>query len=222
MYKTLVVTDDGSHTLYVPDLNETYHSTKGAIVESNYVYLQKGLFPLWENKLNTRVLEIGFGTGLNALLTMNAASQYQKKVEYISIEPFPLKKEEWCLLNYAQQLNKETDFTAIHELPWGSTHSLNPFFSIQKSKIKLQEIETLGLNNCIDIIYFDAFAPNKQPELWSLENFSLLQQCLEKGGILVTYSAQSKFRETLQTLGFEVQKLKGPPGKLEMTLAIKL
>jgi tRNA U34 5-methylaminomethyl-2-thiouridine-forming methyltransferase MnmC len=222
MHKTLVVTDDGSHTLYVPDLNETYHSTRGAMVEANYVYLEKGLFSIWENKTETRVLEIGFGTGLNALLSMNAASLFQKKIVYISIEPFPLKKEEWSLLNYAQQLNKVTDFTALHELPWGSIHHLNPFFSLQKNTFKLQEVELLGLKNCIDVIYFDAFAPNKQPDLWSLEIFSLLQQCLVTGGVLVTYSAQSKFRKTLQSLGFDVQKHKGPPGKLEMTVAIKL
>ena len=241
----LVETGDGSHSLYVPDLDEQYHSRHGAVQESLHVFLKMGLEPRTENsreelepKTNEslRILEIGFGTGLNAWLTALHSQEIQ--IEYTGIEAYPLTQEEASTLNYVEQYSQtlkegthspvsEKDlpkaaalFTWLHETPWDapSTHSDFPSFAVTK---KHARIEHFDLEYQVHLVYFDAFAPEKQPELWTDTVFEKMFRLLAPGGTLVTYSAKGAVRRTMLAAGFEVEKVPGPPGKREMLRAKK-
>lgn len=210
---------DGSHTLYLPELNETYHSIHGAINESKHVFLKMGLNAVDLNTIN--ILEIGFGTGLNAFLTMLEAIKSEKqKIYFHTLEPYPLEENVYKQLNYPAIISSEHEslFLELHQVDWDITHQITPKFSFHKS---IKRLENIDLDATIDIIYFDAFAPNKQPELWKVEALKKCFKALKPGGILVTYCSQGQFKRNLKTVGFKVEKLGGPPGKREMTRGIK-
>ena len=220
MKRTLQITDDGSHTLYVPELDEHFHSTHGAIQESKHVFINAGFNCI--NKTTINVFEVGFGTGLNAWLTLNEALLKNKQVNYFGIEKYPLKANEYQQLNYATLFNKSKNeqFLKLHECQWNETVELSNNYQLTKlqSDILLFNIDTLPL---IDLVYFDAFAPNKQPEMWDFRLFEKLYKHCKPRAVLVTYCAKGEVRRNIQKAGFIVERLAGPPGKREMLRGIK-
>jgi tRNA U34 5-methylaminomethyl-2-thiouridine-forming methyltransferase MnmC len=221
MNRHLIITEDGSHSLFVPELDEQYHSIHGAIQESNHVFIESGLKMC--RKKNLVVFEVGFGTGLNAFLTLLAVEESKQRVSYIGIEKYPLKLQEYCLLNYAKQTNPEftETFQQLHGCKWGQPVEITSQFSIQKIKSDCRDenFETLPF---FDIIYFDAFAPNKQPDLWQDTIYRKFFDHCNEGAIFVTYCAKGIVRRDLQNSGFHVERIPGPLGKKEMLRAIKL
>lgn len=219
-----VPTKDNSLTIFNPELNETYHSIHGAITESKHVFIKNGLQYFFENNNSSsiRVLEIGFGTGLNALLSYLFCIDQQKSLHYISYEPFPLSSEIVKQINYPQQLNGSIDdenfFLKLHSEKNNSYTSSNFVIDIKVVESHYQQSSISGKS---DIIFFDAFAPNKQPEMWLPEVFSKCYNELNNSGILVTYCAKGEVKRTLKSVGFKVETLPGPPGKREMIRAIK-
>ncbi|MDR3235230.1 MAG: tRNA (5-methylaminomethyl-2-thiouridine)(34)-methyltransferase MnmD [Prevotellaceae bacterium] len=217
MKRQLKITADGSHTLFVPALNETYHSMYGALQESLHVFIDAGFryATVQNGQSPLRVLEIGFGTGLNALLTWDEATQKQIPVYYEAIEKYPLSEKEAAALNYASH-EKLYD---IHRVAWETPVALSPYFTLCKRMTDLLHYNPEGQ---FDVIYFDAFAPTVQPELWSEAVFCKLHTALRSGGVLVTYSSKGIVKTALRTAGFEVQRLSGAIGKRHMLRAIKI
>lgn len=212
-------TADGSYTLYVPELDEHYHSVKGALTESQHIFIDMGL------KHSTvqapRILEIGLGTGLNCILSLMAAEEIRKKVYYTGIERYPLTMETVTKLDYPSLIGLEraSDYFAIHEAPWGKDTELSHWFTLHKIE---GDFTRYVFDKAYDIIYFDAFAPEKQPEMWEQSLFDNLYQVLNEGGILTTYCAKGVVRRMLQAAGFIVERLPGPPGgKREILRATK-
>lgn len=217
MSRQIQITADGSHTIAITDKEVTYHSKHGAIQESRHVFIQAGLHYCWEQGL-TRVhmLEMGFGTGLNALLTAQEAAARKLPILYHSIEKYPITTQEASGLNYGTLAGDEALFQQLHTSPWGVLTELNAYFSLLKHHTALQELETDERFHCI---YFDAFAPNAQPELWTTEVFVTLYKLLHPKGILVTYCSKGYVRRNMEAAGFQVTKIPGPPGKREMVRA---
>jgi tRNA U34 5-methylaminomethyl-2-thiouridine-forming methyltransferase MnmC len=213
-----ITSKDGSHTLFLPHLNETYHSLHGAVKESEYVYVDKGLAVLAEKKDEITVFEIGFGTGLNALLTLIFSLDKSIKINYHTLEPFPLSKEIFTRLNYIELLQKENlreDFYKMHESEGGEIVQVNENFNFCRYRSTLENYTSLNVSP--DLIYYDAFAPSKQPEIWSLDNLKKIKSMIIEEGILVTYCASGQFKRDLKEAGFRVEVLQGPPGKNQMT-----
>lgn len=209
----IITTSDGSHTLYLPHLNETYHSTHGALRESQHIFIEHGLRKVMEGGSSPiRILEVGFGTGLNAWLT----AQVEWPVEYTSLELYPLEETVWSKLNYSDHSEKEL-FETLHRAEWNKEVQITENFRMRKISEGLENVDLSGF--LFDLVYFDAFAPSKQPEMWTEENFRKIKNQLAPGGILVSYCASGAFKRTLKVLGFEVEALAGPPGKKEMTRA---
>jgi len=218
--RKIITTADGSSTLYIPQWDEHYHSKHGSIQEAYHVFIKNG-FEILEQK-NLSILEIGFGTGLNALLTFYESLHNNVEIDYTGIEAFPVNKEEHQALNYCQILKLEdckNVFDSIFNATWDSKVMLMHHFSIEKKLLKFQEISFI---NSYDLIYFDAFGPDVQPELWTESIFKMMYQALKVKGVLVTYSAKGSVRRAMQEVGFQVEKLPGPPGKREMLRGIKL
>ncbi len=217
--RELQLTSDGSHTLYMPDMDEHYHSVNGAIQESEHVFIEAGLHRL--SKKEIRVLEIGFGTGLNAFLTLLDSMQTDVNITYYSMELYPLDTALVQNLNYGKVLcaGEEDLFMALHEAPWNQSASITPNFTLHKMKGDCNQAE---LPEEIDLVYFDAFAPDKQPEMWNQELFNKLYFRMNAGGILTTYCAKGAVRRTMKESGFSVERIPGPPGKREMLRATKL
>lgn len=216
-----MITADGSVTIAIPELNVTYHSKHGAIQESMHVFIEAGLRPLLHRQETITIFEMGFGTGLNALLTLIEATKQQQKINYQTVEAFPLEKEMIAQLNYCEQLQQpelKPLFEQLHTSPWNEPIQLNPWFSIRKVDTPLFNFST---NQPINLIYYDAFAPNAQPELWTVEAFTQLFNMLTAGGILVTYCSKGDVRRAMQAAGFLIKKIPGPPGKREMVRATK-
>jgi len=216
---SLVLSKDGSHTLLNTILNETYHSRNGALQESIHVYIENGLL-IFKELEKVIVLEVGFGTGLNALLTWNKAEELKLNVEYHTLEPFPIKSEITAQLNYPSLLEAEEPrsaerFKRMHDAAWEEKVVLSEYFTIYKYQSTLEE-KALPLNT-FNVCYFDAFAPNHQEDVWKESNFKKVFESMHDGGILTTYCAQSNFKKTLKAAGFQVEKLKGPKWKKEMT-----
>lgn len=212
-------TADGSYTLYVPELDEHYHSVKGALTESQHIFIDMGL--KHSSVTAPHILEIGLGTGLNCVLTLLEAKESQRHVHYTGIERYPLNEEIIRKLNYPSIIGKECeeDYFAIHQAPWEEDVCLSPWFTLHKMK---GDFTHYSFEQKYDIIYFDAFAPEKQPEMWEQSLFDNLYQVLNEGGILTTYCAKGVVRRMLQTAGFKVERLPGPPGgKREILRAIK-
>ncbi|MGC9150777.1 MAG: tRNA (5-methylaminomethyl-2-thiouridine)(34)-methyltransferase MnmD [Microbacter sp.] len=209
----LQTTEDGSNTLFLPELNEHFHSTHGAIQESNHVFLQAGLHALSLDEWH--VFEVGFGTGLNALLTAFEATKAQKRCFYTTIELFPLTPAETDQLNYAVCLSDTSlIFNKIHQASWDQAVDITPYFQLHKIHADFTRFNLP--TNAFSLIYFDAFAPDKQSEMWSKDLFTNLYDSLKPNGVLVTYSAKGSIRRMMQDIGFAVERLPGPPGKHEM------
>ncbi len=213
----IIITGDGSHSLMEKGLNEPYHSLKGALSESLHVFIEKGLKACQKQEI--RLLEIGFGTGLNALLTFLETEKKEFEVWYDSIEKHPLPVEMAKELNYPRQIGVSPEiFKKFHEAPWNERVALNPRFYLKKIKADLLSWETRAK---YDLVYFDAFCPDRQPEMWEKPIFLKIYEHMVAGGILVTYSAKGKIKRLLKEVGFLVEALPGPPGKREMTRAVK-
>ncbi|OWY19304.1 SAM-dependent methyltransferase [Sphingobacteriales bacterium UPWRP_1] len=222
MNRQLITTADGSHSVFVPQLNEHYHSIHGAIQESEHVFINAGLLQLPTAITWVNLLEIGFGTGLNAFLTfLHNLAFLQRHITYTGIEAYPIDPSLAKQLNYVQQLNAqpyEPIFTALHTCPWQQTTSIAPNFTLLKQQTLLQNLQFAPQYH---LIYFDAFAPTVQPELWTAAVFEQMYRALLPGGILCTYCAKGTVKRTLKEVGFAVEALPGPPGKRQMTRAIK-
>lgn len=220
MKRKIITTADGSTTIQLEDWNEQYHSKHGAIQEAYHVFLKHGLFALEQSKV--AILEMGFGTGLNALITYLEAEKKNLSIDYVGIEAFPVAAEELSQLNYVNELGEpdlQWVFDKVHTAPWEKQHALRPFFQLCKHKKDFFEVND---TDRFDLIYFDAFGPRVQPELWTLELFQKMYAALKSKGSLVTYSAKGSVRRNLQEVGFTVERLPGPPGKREMLRAKRL
>jgi tRNA U34 5-methylaminomethyl-2-thiouridine-forming methyltransferase MnmC len=216
----IITTSDGSHSLLNEELNETYHSIHGAIQESAHVFIESGLEYAEENFTTpVSIFELGFGTGLNALLTLRHSLQHQKKIQYTSIEESPLREEIWSQLNYAPLINLTHEFEAMHRATWGTSQHITPDFSLLKLHATFQQFDIPYQR--YELIYYDAFAPSKQPELWSYSILEKISHGLKPGGVIVTYCAKGQLKRDLASLGLIVETLPGPPGKKEMVRAVK-
>lgn len=216
--RRLELTADGSHTLFVPALDEHYHSVNGAVAESRHIFIEAG----WKaiGKASVRMLEIGFGTGLNAFLTLLETQNSPRRADYFTVERDPLEDALVRQLNYPARIDPENEslFYALHAAPWGRPHPVGDRFSLHKIR---GDANAVALPGRIDLIYFDAFAPDKQPDLWNRPLFDALYRLTEPGGVLVTYCAKGIVRRMLQDAGYDVERLPGPPGKREMLRARK-
>ena len=213
----IITTEDGSSSIINKNLNECYHSTSGAINESKHIFIENGLLACKKKILNT--LEVGFGTGLNALLTQIICDKNKTINNYHSIENLPILSKDYLALNYCKQLNiKDDNFIKMHNSSWGEKITISKYFSLLKINIDLQ---TFNPTTKYDLIYFDAFSPNKKPELWTYNIFKKLYKNLNNNGILITYCAKGAFKRTLKEIGFEVSSIDGPIGKREITQAKK-
>jgi tRNA U34 5-methylaminomethyl-2-thiouridine-forming methyltransferase MnmC len=219
--RQIITTEDGSKTIYFPDIDENYHSKKGALQESSHIFLKHGLH-YFKDVETISVFEVGFGTGLNALLSMQYSMETNQRIIYHTIEAFPILLEEVKVLDYEalfeNQIIKEWS-QKIHQIPWNSEFELTSNFLFTKYNQKLQEHNLLASSyNCI---FFDAFSPRVQNELWTIEIFQKMYDSLIDGGLLVTYCAKGQVKRDLKSVGFLVENVEGPPGKREMTLAWK-
>jgi len=220
MKHEIIITKDGSTSIYIPELDETYHSKFGAIQEAYHVFIKNGL-DLFDTVSEISILEIGFGTGLNALITMLEAEKRQIKVNYVGVEAYPVAFDEIVQLNYVSQLdvpNLQADFEQLHTLPWEATIEVSPYFTLTKRQQFFSDITD---ENAFDLIYFDAFGYNVQPELWNEAIFEKMYRALKSKGILTTYACRTTIKNAMQHAGFETKKLPGAPGKREMLRAFK-
>jgi tRNA U34 5-methylaminomethyl-2-thiouridine-forming methyltransferase MnmC len=214
----LIKTSDGSHTIYVPDLDEHYHSIHGAIQESEHIFIKTGLATCTTDPVN--IFEVGFGTGLNALLSARYSIMEGRKINYTTIEKYPLDEDIYMQLNHFNFVGKEGAKLSrlINSSQWGTFTEIIPGFNLLKINGDLTKSVPSGK---YDIIYFDAFGPDKQPEMWTNEIFESLTSVTNCKGILVTYSAKGTIKRILQHNGFEVELLPGPPGKRQIIRAVK-
>lgn len=217
--RTIITTADGSKTIHLVDWNENYHSTHGAVQEAKHVFLKYGL-SLFDNRKEVRVFEVGFGTGLNAILTYEYAIFNQQTIIYDSIEAYPVTEEEIKLLAYDELFNSDDlkqAYNKLHTVGWNQEVEISPAFHLTKI---CQNFEHYVFpKEAYDLIYFDAFGPRVQETMWS--HFEKLYEVLTPGGVLVTYCAKGQVKRDLKAAGFKVETLPGPPGKREMTRAIK-
>ena len=225
MERKIIVTKDGSHSVSIPQLNVTYHSIHGAIQESMHVFIESG-FRNVSVRLNRpgalRILEVGFGTGLNAFLTLIEAEKHTINVQYSAIELYPLIEEEYKLLNYGEIVDVptlQTVFQKLHACEWNNEVNIVPGFSLLKVNQSLLNFTT---GRCYDLVYFDAFAPGAQPELWTKEVFEKVYAMMYANGVLVTYCSKGDVRRAMQSAGFIIEKIPGPPGKREMIRATRI
>lgn len=217
------MTGDGSATIYLPDLGESYHSLFGAMNESIHVFIQQGLEFILQDKNEVSILEIGMGTGLNALLTCIESHQRRVKISYKAIEPNPLPEEMVESLNYPVMIGHTKSaefFKRIHQSDWETSVILSGNFGIFKSRSRLEDLK--DPSDSYDLVYFDAFSPAVQPELWTTCIFRNICRVMRQGGVLVTYSAKGEVRRNLRDAGFAVERLPGPKGKREMLRGIKI
>ena len=221
MHLTIIQTEDGSTSLFNEELNESYHSKFGAINESMHVFIEAGLKRIIG--LDTiNILEIGMGTGLNALLSCIEAEKEKTIINYVAIEPYPIKEKIFNQMNFEECINDENTnlyFSKIHETPWNQINTIHSNFKISKLNNKLELYQPPI--NYFNLIYFDAFSPDIQPELWSLPNFIKIFESLQQNGILVTYCAKGQVRRDLEGAGFITERIPGPKGKREMLRATK-
>ena len=214
----IVTSNDGSHTIYRKDIDEHYHSIHGSIQESLHVFINAGLidFLTTYNTKQLNILEIGFGTGLNALLTIQENLRLKQQINYHSLEPFPVPQNIIEHINY-KDINAKL-FTKIHQANWNKLELIEENFKLMKIKSKLEDFNS---TQNYDLIYYDAFGPNSQHEMWSLPLFNKLYGLLNQPGALVTYCAKGQVRRDLQSVGFKMERLDGPKGKREMLRGIK-
>ncbi|MCU0388860.1 MAG: tRNA (5-methylaminomethyl-2-thiouridine)(34)-methyltransferase MnmD [Chitinophagaceae bacterium] len=218
----LMTTADGSHTLRNKTFDVTYHSKFGAIQESRHVFMEAGLHYMANKRSQLKIFEMGFGTGLNALLTLIEGETKHLKIEYTSIETNPLPLSSVKHLNYPEILGKpeiSETFLKMHAPVYDEPIDITDHFKLTRINATLQEFTTAEK---FDIIYFDAFAPNAQPELWTAGIFSKMKDMMKEGGCLVTYCSKGDVRRAMESVGLSVRKLQGPPGKREMLRAENL
>ena len=215
MQKEFLITEDGSHTIYLPEMDEHYHSIHGAIQESTHIYIREGLFQTTKNEIS--ILEIGFGTGLNAYLTYCYAKQMKIKVNYFSLEKYPLTESEFTRLNYPDTIFPETAFVfeQMHRQDWNLSCEISPEFNLHKIHADLLSFQFDSVP-AYDLVYYDAFAPGKQPEMWSDEILHKVAASVKSKGILVTYCAKGTVRRAFMAAGFEMERITGPIGKKEI------
>lgn len=219
MQRKIITTSDGSKTIHIVDWDEQYHSKHGAIQEAYHVFIKSGL-SLFKNT-SVAILEIGFGTGLNALITLLEAEKYGLSIDYTGVEAYPVTTLELQKLNYISELDVasfEKHFLKMHECDWEKISAITNYFSFRKQQKNFMQIDDQEVFN---LIYFDAFGARVQPELWTEEIFLKMHKALKLNGVLVTYAAKGSVRRAMQTVGFKVERLPGPPGKREMLRATK-
>jgi tRNA U34 5-methylaminomethyl-2-thiouridine-forming methyltransferase MnmC len=213
MNNELILTEDGSHTLFVTAIDESYHSTHGAIQESRHIFIEAGLNQCAKSEIN--VLEIGFGTGLNAFMTLLEAEKRNLKIHYTSLELYPVELGQALQLNYPKELSLKNnyEFEKMHTSAWDDEIHITPFFTLKKTKT---DFTTCSFETYYDVVFFDAFSPEKQPEMWTQQQFSKIYAHCNPGAILATYCAKGIVRRALQAAGFAVERLPGPKGKREI------
>lgn len=219
MKREIIRTLDGSTTIHLEEWNESYHSKHGAIQEAKHVFIKNGL-SLFENN-PVSILEIGFGTGLNAFITFLESQQKKQSIDYVGVEAYPVSAEEVLAMNYVEELEASefyNIFEKMHKTEWDNKIEICDQFSLTKRKQFFDEIDDL---EAFDLIYFDAFGYRVQPELWSTEIFQKMYNSLKPNGVLVTYAARGVVKRSMISVGFTVEKLAGPPGKREMFRATK-
>jgi len=217
--RKIITTADGSKTIQIEEWNEQYHSIHGAVQEAYHVFIKNGLDKY--SKQEVAILEIGFGTGLNAIISLVEAKKRNLKISYHGVDAYPVSLKEIEELNYIETLGfqkYQEQFLQMHKLEWGNTFKITDYFSLLKIKLDFQEIE---YQNLFNLIYFDAFGYRVQPELWSVQLFKKMFKALKQEGVLVTYAAKGSVRRAMQEVGFTVERLPGPPGKREMLRATK-
>ncbi len=221
MKREVILTADGSKTIYIPEMDENYHSTNGALQEALHVFIQNGIRTL-NPTAEITVFEMGFGTGLNALLTLVEAVNSDRTINYIGIEAYPVELELIKDISYEHLVDKQftESFSLMHSLSWGEKHSFLTNFTFQKIHAKIQDYHPA--KSFADIVFFDAFGPKVQQEVWTIDVLKKMYDMLKPNGILVTYCAMGQMKRDLKSLGFKVEGLPGPPGKREMTRAVKL
>lgn len=219
MKRELRLTEDGSHTMYVTGLDEPYHSIRGALQESMYVFIIQGFRTISRSPVH--ILELGLGTGLNLMLTLIESEKLKTEVYYHAVEKYPLNPSEFEQLNFERVIDgiAPGNLLRMHEAPWEKSFNLTELFSIYKEQ---SDIRTMNPTGKFDLVYFDAFAPDKQPQLWTPAIFSRLYKLLNPGGILVSYTAKGSVRRDLVSCGFSVKRVPGPPGKWEMIRATRI
>jgi tRNA U34 5-methylaminomethyl-2-thiouridine-forming methyltransferase MnmC len=218
--RKFIETADGSTSIYLEEMDEHYHSKHGAIVESNHIFIKSGLLANPALK-ELSVFEVGMGTGLNVMTTIKAAVANKLKIDYHAVEAFPIREDELDFINFSSLLEMDQEvFNKIHTSPWQEEVQVLPELKLTKLPLKLMQVTWKA--NYFDVIYFDAFAPEKQEEMWTEEVFKKMFEIVKPGGTLVTYCVKGVIRRRLQTVGFRVEKLKGPEGgKREMCRAWK-
>lgn len=219
MKREIIQTQDGSTTIQITEWNECYHSKFGAIQEAQHVFIKNGL-SLFENK-TISILEIGFGTGLNAFITFLESKKLHQIIDYVGVEAYPVSADEMLSMNYVSELNAESEFSIfekMHQYDWEEQIVLSDNFLFTKREQFFADIDDLEK---FDLIYFDAFGYNVQPELWSTAIFQKMFNALKTNGVLVTYAARGVVKRSMKEVGFTVEKLAGPPGKREMFRARK-
>lgn len=234
MKRKIITTSDGSKTIQIEDWNEQYHSIHGAIQEANHVFIKHGLLFYCDTNCHTErsrsaseeshpinILEIGFGTGLNAFLTLIKAEALKQQINYVGVEAYPVKPEEIKQLNYVELISKshKSYFEKMHEVTWETQHQISSYFQLEKQQ---QFFKDITAKNTFDIIYFDAFGARVQPKLWTETIFAIMHKAMKDNGVLVTYSAKGSVRRAMEAVGFTVERLPGPPGKREMLRARKI
>ena len=220
--KRIITSEDGSHTIELIGQNEQYHSTHGAVQESNHVYIKHGLERIAENRKQIHILEVGMGTGLNVLLTFQYALKYQLDIHYTAVEAYPLEEQIYRQLNYSHIIDDDSlasIFNRIHESQWNEEMSLNNSFRFIKIDEKIQEVPLKDAY--FNLVYHDAFNPNLEPNLWDEELFLKIYKSMTANGLLTTYSTKGIVKRALKSCGFMIQKKPGPPGKREILNAVK-
>jgi len=217
--REILITADGSTTIHLPEWDEQYHSKHGAIQEAYHVFIKNGL-DLFSKEV--ALLEIGFGTGLNAFITLLEAKKRNLLIDYVGAEAFPISNDEVSLLNYPLELQvseaEKALFYKLHKVAWEEKHFINKEFTLTKRKQLFADITD---KSTFDLIYFDAFGARVQPDLWTEAIFVKMYDALKPNSCLVTYSAKGSVRRAMQSVGFIVERLEGPPGKREMLRARK-
>lgn len=217
MERIRFITEDGSTSFRLDEWEENYHSSHGAVTESLHVFIDNGFAQLDSPSLT--IFEMGFGTGLNAALTWYLADQVKKNVHYVTVEKYPLIASEFQSLHFGERHSDLYEINQrLHQVSWNEQHNFTDYFAFTKKK---EDLHQVNLPEQIDLVYYDAFSPEHQPDLWTLEIFNRLFHCMTSKGIFVTYSAKGQVRRDLIAAGFEVERIPGPPGKRQMIRAIK-
>ena len=217
MKSELKITEDGSHTLFVSEIDECYHSSHGAVQESRHIFIEAALKQCTKNELV--VLEVGFGTGLNAFLALLETEKSGKCIRFITLEKYPVELETALQLNFAKELGADKSmFDLLHQAEWNKPVEITPRFVLEKIETDFTEFQHAAN---YDVVFFDAFSPEKQPEMWSEEQFRKIYNHCNDNAVLTTYCAKGIVRRAMQAVGFVVERLPGPPGKREILRATK-